>query len=314
MNPAKADAGPAAAEVLAIRGLGKTFPGVIALDDVSLSLAPGRVHAVIGQNGAGKSTLINILSGMQQPDAGEIRVDGRPVAIRDTRHALELGIATVYQELSLLPNLTVAQNIALGREPRHLGTARPPSDAGECARRSRPAGPRAGSGHAGAAPFARRAADGGDRQGSCRPSQGAGPRRADGPVGGRRMRAALPVGRPVEGARRRHPLCLAPFRGDPQDLRRGHRPAQRPPYRDDGACGLVRGAPHRGDDRRQGCPISPAAAPGRANEASRLRALLGQARPQRLVRGQARRDPGLDRPAGRRPERDRAAARRRPRG
>ena len=120
MNPAKADAGPAAAEVLAIRGLGKTFPGVIALDDVSLSLAPGRVHAVIGQNGAGKSTLINILSGMQQPDTGEIRVDGRPVAIRDTWHALELGIATVYQELSLLPNLTVAQNIALGREPRHL--------------------------------------------------------------------------------------------------------------------------------------------------------------------------------------------------
>ena len=103
MNPAKADAGPAAAEVLAIRGLGKTFPGVIALDDVSLSLAPGRVHAVIGQNGAGKSTLINILSGMQQPDTGEIRVDGRPVAIRDTWHALELGIATVYQELSLLP-------------------------------------------------------------------------------------------------------------------------------------------------------------------------------------------------------------------
>src|SRR5262245_45578035 len=121
MVAAEPDANRSAAKMLTISGIGKTFPGVVALEEVSLSLSAGCVHALIGQNGAGKSTLINILSGMQQPDAGEIRVDGRPVVLRDTRHALELGIATVYQDLSLLPNLTVAQNLSLGREPGLFG-------------------------------------------------------------------------------------------------------------------------------------------------------------------------------------------------
>jgi len=107
--------------LLEIRGLAKHFPGVVALDDVSLDLAAGEVHGLIGQNGAGKSTLINILSGMLSSDAGTIRLDGEPVTIRDPHHALSLGIATVYQELSLLPNLTVAQNLALGREPARRG-------------------------------------------------------------------------------------------------------------------------------------------------------------------------------------------------
>ena len=106
---------------LAVSGLGKRFPGVVALDDVSVAFAPGEIHALIGQNGAGKSTLVNLLSGMLTPDAGEIRIDNVPVTVRSPRHAVESGIATVYQELSLLPNLTVAQNIALGREPRRLG-------------------------------------------------------------------------------------------------------------------------------------------------------------------------------------------------
>jgi ABC-type sugar transport system ATPase subunit len=105
------------APLLEIRGLGKRFPGVVALDDVSLDLRAGEVHGLIGQNGAGKSTLINILSGMLAADEGSLRLGGGEVAIRDPRHALSLGIATVYQELSLLPNLTVAQNLALGREP-----------------------------------------------------------------------------------------------------------------------------------------------------------------------------------------------------
>jgi len=110
-----------AAAQLEIRGLGKRFPGVVALDDVSLVLRPGEVHGLVGQNGAGKSTLINILSGMLAPDAGTIAVAGARVTIRDPHHALNLGIATVYQELSLLPNLTVAQNLALGREPVRRG-------------------------------------------------------------------------------------------------------------------------------------------------------------------------------------------------
>ncbi|MBL8580326.1 MAG: sugar ABC transporter ATP-binding protein [Mesorhizobium sp.] len=112
---------PTETPLLEIDTLGKRFPGVVALDGVSLSLRAGEVHGLIGQNGAGKSTLINILSGMLTPDAGAIRLDGAPVAVRNPRHALSLGIATVYQELSLLPNLTVAQNVSLGREPTKGG-------------------------------------------------------------------------------------------------------------------------------------------------------------------------------------------------
>src|SRR5687767_12458085 len=84
---------------LEIRGLGKRFPGVVALDDVSLDLRAGEVHGLVGQNGAGKSTLINILSGMLSADTGTIRLGGAPAVIRDPRHAIALGIATVYQEL-----------------------------------------------------------------------------------------------------------------------------------------------------------------------------------------------------------------------
>ena len=106
------------APALEIRGLNKQFPGVLALRSVDFTLRRGEIHAIVGQNGAGKSTLINVLSGMIAPDAGEIRIAGRAVTIANTRRAIELGVATVYQEPSLLPNLTVAQNLALGREPR----------------------------------------------------------------------------------------------------------------------------------------------------------------------------------------------------
>ena len=94
---------------------------MLALDGVAFVLGRGEIHALVGQNGAGKSTIINVLSGMLAPDAGEIRLEGRPASIDSTRKAIELGIATVYQELSLLPNLTVAQNIVLGHEPRRIG-------------------------------------------------------------------------------------------------------------------------------------------------------------------------------------------------
>jgi len=110
-----------AAPALEVRNLTKQFPGVLALDGVAFVLERGEIHALVGQNGAGKSTMINILSGMLAPDAGEIRLAGQPASIDSTRKAIELGIATVYQELSLLPNLTVAQNIALGHEPRRIG-------------------------------------------------------------------------------------------------------------------------------------------------------------------------------------------------
>lgn len=102
-------------------GVGKRFPGVRALHQVDLRLAGGEVLALIGENGAGKSTLMKILAGVQPPDSGEIRIDGKPVAIRSVQHALSLGIALIHQELNLAPNLPVGANIFLGREPRQGG-------------------------------------------------------------------------------------------------------------------------------------------------------------------------------------------------
>ncbi|MDR6288062.1 ribose transport system ATP-binding protein [Inquilinus ginsengisoli] len=105
--------------VLEMRGISKTFPGVRALTRVDLTVYPGEIHALMGENGAGKSTLMKVLSGAYQADAGgTIRVDGRDVAIAGPLAAKRLGIAVIYQELSLSPNLTVAENIYLGREPK----------------------------------------------------------------------------------------------------------------------------------------------------------------------------------------------------
>jgi ABC-type sugar transport system ATPase subunit len=103
--------------VLEVHGLTKRFPGVRALDGVHFQLRPGEVHALVGENGAGKSTLINILGGIHAPDAGDIRVDGRPVRLTQPRQAVALGIAIVFQELSLAPHLSVAENIFANRQP-----------------------------------------------------------------------------------------------------------------------------------------------------------------------------------------------------
>ena len=101
-----------------MRGIWKAFPGVQALRDVSLAVHSGEVHMLLGQNGAGKSTLVKILCGAYQPDAGEFRIDGRPVRIRSTADARRLGVAVIFQEFSLVPYLNIAQNIFLGREIR----------------------------------------------------------------------------------------------------------------------------------------------------------------------------------------------------
>jgi ribose transport system ATP-binding protein len=100
-----------------MRGIRKTFPGVIALDGVDLTLEPGVVHMLLGENGAGKSTLMKVLSGAYRKDAGEIRVNGRAVEIGDPRDALALGIRVIYQELNLVEQLSVAENIFLGAMP-----------------------------------------------------------------------------------------------------------------------------------------------------------------------------------------------------
>jgi ribose transport system ATP-binding protein len=107
--------------VLEMLNIRKAFPGVVALDDVSFDLHKGEVHVLLGENGAGKSTLMKILSGAYQKSAGRILIEGRDVEIRNPRHARQLGISTIYQELNLIPHLSAAENIFLGREPARAG-------------------------------------------------------------------------------------------------------------------------------------------------------------------------------------------------
>src|ERR1041384_3252758 len=106
-----------ASPFLELRGISKRFPGVIALNDVSLDVRAGEVHALLGENGAGKSTLIKTIAGVYRPDDGDIRVDGRMASIRNPHDAQALGISTIFQEFTLVPDMTVAENIFLGREP-----------------------------------------------------------------------------------------------------------------------------------------------------------------------------------------------------
>jgi len=104
--------------VLEMRGITKRFPGVTALDEVDFTLRPGEVHGLVGENGAGKSTLMKILAGAQPMDAGEILVAGAPARITSPHDARDLGISMIYQEFNLVPRLSVAENIFLGRPPR----------------------------------------------------------------------------------------------------------------------------------------------------------------------------------------------------
>ena len=107
--------------LLVMRGISKTFPGVRALNKVDFTLRKGEIHALMGENGAGKSTLIKVLTGVHIMDEGSVSMEGKPVLIRSPQDAQRIGISTVYQEVNLCPNLTVAENLFLGREPRSLG-------------------------------------------------------------------------------------------------------------------------------------------------------------------------------------------------
>ncbi|MBD8108827.1 sugar ABC transporter ATP-binding protein [Erwinia persicina] len=109
------------AYALEAEGISKFFPGVKALSNVSFRIKPGTVHALMGENGAGKSTLMKCLIGIYRPDEGQIRIKGQPVQFTDTLDALRSGISMIHQELNLVPHMTVAENIWLGREPMRLG-------------------------------------------------------------------------------------------------------------------------------------------------------------------------------------------------
>ena len=111
--------------IVELRNVSKYFASVIALTDVSLAVEPGEIHCLLGDNGAGKSTLIKILSGVHQPTEGEILIDGTRVILASPKDALDRGIATVFQDLALIPLMSVARNFFLGREPtRGFGLSR----------------------------------------------------------------------------------------------------------------------------------------------------------------------------------------------
>ena len=102
---------------LSLRNITKTYPSVVANAGIDLDVRPGEIHAILGENGAGKSTLMKVLYGLQQPDAGEIFVNGQHVTIRSARDAIDLGIGMVHQHFMLVEPLTVTENLVLGSEP-----------------------------------------------------------------------------------------------------------------------------------------------------------------------------------------------------
>jgi simple sugar transport system ATP-binding protein len=116
--------GPSDSVLLEMRGISKSFPGVQALDIVDFTLRRGEVHALMGENGAGKSTLIKVLTGVYPLDAGSMLLEGQAVKPASPMQAEAMGISTVYQEVNLIPHLSVAENICLGRQPTRLGTIR----------------------------------------------------------------------------------------------------------------------------------------------------------------------------------------------
>src|SRR6476620_6161485 len=121
-SPQQASSGSTTAgdgALLAVEGIHKAFPGVVALDDVSFHLRRGSVHALMGENGAGKSTLMKIIAGIYQPDSGTIRLRGEEIRLASPLDALKNGIAMIHQELNLMAFMTVAENIWIGREPRN---------------------------------------------------------------------------------------------------------------------------------------------------------------------------------------------------
>ena len=235
---------------LELRGITKRFGPLVANDGISLSVAPGQVHALLGENGAGKTTLMNVLFGLTRPDQGEIHIDGKAASFRSPKDAIAAGIGMVHQHFMLVPVFTVAENVTLGIEqagPAGLLDRRKTRRRGAGA--LPPLRPRRRPRRADRGPPGRHPAAGRDRQGARPAGERADPGRADGGAHPGRDRGAVPHHPPA--ARRRHVdhLHLAQAQGSPVDRRHHHRAApgqgRRPAHaaRDRGRPGLADGRP-----------------------------------------------------------------------
>ena len=250
-----AGAGPAgAAPILDLRGIDKWFGDVHANRDVSLTVAEGTIHGIVGENGAGKSTLMGILYGYHRPDRGEIAVRGRPAAMRTPRDALARGIGMVHQHFMLVEPFTVLENVVLGAE----GGFRLGAGLARARARARAAGPdvppRRRPRRARRRPRRGRAPARGDPEGAVPRRRPPDPRRAD-----RRPDACgdrPPLPRPPGPARRgqERPARHAQAARDRRRHRRRHRDAPRRDRRDPAHGGDDGGGPRRADGRPRGAP------------------------------------------------------------
>ncbi len=242
---------------VAFRGITKRFPGVLAIDDVSVDVAEGSFHALCGENGAGKSTLGKILAGIYQADAGEVRLFGRPLSSASPEAALAAGVGMVHQELAFCENLSVAENLCLRALPARAGfvSKHEMRRQAEALARGRGCALRRGSHRWGADD--RAAADAADRRSRGARRAGDRLRRADEQSVPARGRTTLRPDRAAQGTRRDRYLHHPPDGRDLPTVRYRHRVARRPPRRHaSGRRARYRGH-RRDDDRAPACGVFP---------------------------------------------------------
>ena len=248
------------APLLEVRGITKQYPGVRALGGVDFDVHAGEVHCLLGPNGAGKSTLIKCVSGVVAPTEGEILVNGEPLPTGEPSESLARGVATIYQELDLVPDLTVAESVFLGHEPRVgglLNREKMGKDDPGAARAARPRGHPAG--HPRPRPATRRAAGRLDRARAVPRCAPADPRRALGDSRRPRDRHSVQGGEASRRGGRGDGLHLPPPGRDRPDRQPRHRAGRR----QDGGHRFARrhpaggaGAPHGGPACRAAVPIT----------------------------------------------------------
>ena len=279
----------AAPPLLSVVDVSKSFGPTQALRGVSLDLVAGEIHALVGENGAGKSTLIKVMTGLYRPDAGHLAIDGEHVELRNPADAQSIGIACIYQEPLVFPDLTVSENIFMAGGRTGGGRARALARHARPGRRDpAPARGRHRSAHGRLAAHGGRSAGGRDRQGDVppgpRPDHGRTDRGAVGPRGA----PAVPAGAPAGGVRGGDPVREPPARRGVRAQRPDHGPARRPAHLDQAGRRGHGGVP----DPRHGRTRAVRLLPSRPPRTRRRRAERRGPRERGRVRGHQLRGPG----------------------